>query len=53
MTYTGAERVAAVVGMLFGAVVFLVSLDVASGGMLTRRGRTAYAWSGATESETP
>lgn len=47
--YSRAERTAALIGVVFAAALLLVSLDVATGGRLSRRGATAYAWQQAAE----
>jgi hypothetical protein len=47
--YTSAERAAACVGLVVAAALFLVSLDVATGGRLSAGARGRYAWNAATD----
>lgn len=47
--YSRAERAAATAGVVFALLLLVVSLDVASGGRLSRRRVTGYAWQQATE----
>lgn len=50
-TYSRGERIAAGAGIVLALLLLFVSVDVASGGLLSRRRVTGYAWQQATEQD--